>query len=146
MGRRRKKRKINPRKLLRRLERKADRSFSLYVRAASKLEYGKCPLCCIKPIQVNFHFVTRKRKMVRWDIRNVIGACSTCNFIENFWSDLSRAWYIRRFGVAQYLDVVDLSRQNFQPSVEYLEGIVKTYKDKLATLEATCQKIDSANS
>jgi len=130
-----KKKTVPLRKLLRRAERKADKAFSLYIRAIAKLSYEKCPLCNVKPIECCFHFVTRKRKIVRWDYTNAVGACNTCNFLENFWSDLSRAWYIKTYGVDQYLKLVEKSKEDFKPTVELLDKITADYKSRLAELK-----------
>lgn len=109
--------------------------FSLYMRKTSIQKYGLCPLCKQKPIDCNFHFVTRRRAIVRWSSKNTIGACKSCNWHENYYSDLSRAWYIREFGVEQYLALVDESKQDFVPTEEYLQGIISKYTQALQDLQ-----------
>lgn len=139
--------KTAQKKLLRKLERKADKIFSQYVRALAIKKYnGLCPLCGKNPLIIDpaapkkknkwvcFHFVRRKRKILRWDIRNVIGACSRCNYLEYRNPDLSRAWFIRKFGVEVYLLLVDESKKDFSPTVEYLESIIGIYTQKLEEL------------
>lgn len=69
----------------------------------------------------------RGRKILRWDLRNVVGACNRCNFIEYRDPDLSRAWYIRTFGVGQYLSLVDESKQSYQPTLLDLQKIIDKY-------------------
>jgi len=116
--------------LLKRLENQADRFLSLYVRAMAKKEFGNCPLCGVNPIQCCFHFISRRRKILRWDLRNVVGACHTCNWVERRWPDLSRAWFLRCYGLNLYLEIVEESKKSFVPTKEYLENIINTYKDK----------------
>lgn len=53
-----------------------------------------------------------------------------CNWLENRNPDPSRAWYIRRFGVSAYLNLVDKSKDFFEPTEDYLNGIIEKY-DKL---------------
>jgi hypothetical protein len=148
------KKKIPLRTQIRRLEKKADRAMSEFVRAKTIIEFkGKCPICDrgpiipVKPCRRNklategpaieccFHFIRRKRKVLRWDIRNVVGACHKCNWVEYRDPDLSRAWYIRRYGADQYLDLVDESKGSFVPDVGYLERVIKGYEDDLAKLK-----------
>jgi hypothetical protein len=96
--------------------------------------YGKCPLCLKNTIDCCFHFVTRRRKVLRWDIRNVVGACHSCNYLERKWPDISRAWYIRKFGAEQYLAIVDESAKPFQSTAEFLNGIIKENSEALKSL------------
>ncbi len=146
------KRKVPLRTQLRRLEKKADRALSEFVRAKTIIEYnGKCPICergplipnkpCrrdprleVPAIQCCFHFIRRKRKVLRWDIRNVTGACHKCNWVEYRDPDLSRAWYIRKYGHEQYLAIVEESKQSFIPDVDFLERVIKGYEEDLAKL------------
>jgi len=128
-----KKRKKKPWRTV--LSRKADKALSEYTREFTRRNYGdKCPLCEKKPIQCCFHFITRRRKILRWNGRNVIGSCHTCNYIERYFPDLSRAWYIRMFGVDAYLGLVDAARKNFEPTKAYLEDIIAHYKESLKIL------------
>jgi hypothetical protein len=144
-----KKKKVNARKLLSRLHKKADKAISEYVRAVTNAEYGgKCPLCMRGPlipnkptkrdprlevpaVQCCFHFVRRKRKILRWDLRNLTGACHKCNWTEYRDPDPSRAWYLRKYGLEQYLAIVDESAKPFDPTVEYLQGIVDRFTNEL---------------
>lgn len=128
---RRKRRKRTP---LRKMELKADKALSDYIRAVTIWAYDKCPLCLKNPVEVSFHFVSRKRKATRWKDFNVVGACRTCNYIEQFLPDWSRVWYIRAYGVDQYISLVEQAKQDFTPTVEYLEEVVKTYTGLLQEL------------
>lgn len=127
MSKSRKKKKIPLRKLLRRLEKKADKVFSLYVREQTKATSPKCPLCGINEIQCCFHFIRRRRKILRWNVWNVVGACHRCNYIEYRDPDLSRAWFLKTRGLTLYLDLVERSKESFAPTVEFLESIIKQY-------------------
>lgn len=128
-----KKRRKKP--LLVKLRKKATRVFNQYIREKAKIEESNlCPICRVNPIQVAFHIVSAKRKATCYDELNVVGACVPCNYQENYYSDISRAWYIRKFGVEMYLSIVDKSRQDFEYTVEYLTNIIDTYQQKLQQL------------
>ena len=114
----------------RKLMRLADSALSRYIRKESKKLYGKCPFCKAKPIQVSFHFIGRRRKATRWDVRNLVGACKTCNYWERFFPDRYRAWFIRNRGVGLYLELVDNAEEVLVPSKEYLEDIIKLHGGK----------------
>lgn len=121
-------------KLVSKLVRKATRVFNKYIRESAKIGSELCPICETNPVQVCFHIVTAKRRSTRFDERNVIGACVPCNYQENYWSDVSRAYYIRTYGVNQYLAIVDKSKEDFDFTVEYLEDIITRYGQKLKEL------------
>lgn len=129
------KKKIPLKKLLRRLEKKADKALSDYTRFITNEEFDACPFCKKKPIQCCFHFISRRRKILRWRADNVVGACNTCNFVERHWPDLSRAWYIRRYGAGKYLSLVDESLASFAPTQEYLEKTILTFQNELVKLK-----------
>ena len=132
----RRRRKIPARTILRRLEKKADKALSLFVREMTRRAFGgKCPLCGEGAIECCFHFIRRRRKSLRWSILNVIGACHKCNYVEYRNPDLSRAWYIIKFGVAQYLALVEESKKTFVPTPEYLAGIIMACESELAKLK-----------
>lgn len=147
MSPKRKKRK-GPRKVslktqIRRLMKKADRALSVFARADAIIKFaGKCPFCGRDPILpvpskdgkkmrkngwVCFHFVRRRRKSVRWELINVVGACAFCNRIEVGNPDPYRAWYIRKFGHEQYLMLVDESAKTFEPDVAFLNSVVEKF-------------------
>jgi hypothetical protein len=143
-------RKIPLRTQIRRMAKAADRALSEYVREVTRREYaGRCPFCGRDPLLpvpskdgkrmrkngwVCFHFIRRRRKIVRWELANVIAACSFCNRIEVGNPDPYRAFYIRKFGVDAYLFLVDKSGEKFEPTLEWLTNIRDTYRHLLAEL------------
>ena len=122
-------------KLISKLDRKATKVFNKFIRTEAKIRLKICPLCSLNHISCCFHIVSAQRKGTRYDERNVIGACIPCNKYENYFSDLSRAYYIRTFGVGQYLSLVDKAKKDFEFTVEYLQGIIDTYTKKLNNLD-----------
>ena len=142
-----KKKKIPLRTQLRRLATKADKALSLYIRAKTAIDFnGKCPFCKINPIQACFHFVRRRRKVLRWDERNVVGSCHKDNYLEYRDPDPYRAWYIRHNGQQKYLDLVDESSKSFEPTVEFLQNMVDIYTKKLIFLLDKSNEADTADS
>lgn len=142
------------------LKRKADAALSKYVRARTTQLYGgKCPICGRGPliplkitkrnkkpegpaVQACFHFVRAKyHPSTRWDIRNVIGTCHKCNWVEYRDPDISRAWYIETFGVEAYLKLVKDSTKSFTPTVEWLTAFILEYELKLKELHNTNKSI-----
>lgn len=135
--RKKKKRKkvVPKRKLLRRAAKAAHKAMSLYVRAKFELEYGKCPLCKDGPIQAVFHIQRAKYvKKMRYDDRNVIASCHKCNWMEYRNPDPSRAWYIKTYGVEQYLKIVEEGKEDFEFTIEYYESVKADYETKLRAL------------
>jgi len=162
MAKKKKKKTIPLRVRLKRLKIKADKALSEYAREVARREYdNKCPFCHRDPTTpvwsekkkkwmnnrwVCFHFISRRRKSVRWDETNVIGACSFDNAKERNYPDPYRAFYIRKFGVDKYLALVDKSIEAFEPTAEFLGGIVDEYVNRLKALvsEKTNER-DTAN-
>lgn len=124
-------------KLIAKKERKATKVFNKFIREAAKLQNPVCPICNVDPVYCCFHIVSAMRRSTRFDERNVIGACTACNNQENYYSDLSRAYYIRTYGVDQYLALVDRSKEDFEFTLEFLDGIITTYQEKLEHLQAS---------
>ena len=132
-----KKHKRNKRKrlpTLKSLKTKADKFLSLHVMAVTISEFGLCPLCNKNPIQCCFHFIRRRvgKGILRWDVRDTIGACHPCNFVERYNPDLSRAWFIRKYGVDLYLELVDESQKPFKATRDFLNAIIAYYEPKVS--------------
>ena len=142
MAKKKKAKKVNSRKLLARLHKKADKAISEFVRATTAAETGgKCSICKVNPVECCFHFVRRRRKILRWDLRNLTGACHRCNYLEYRDPDPSRAWYIRKYGVDQYLAIVDESVKSFEPTIEYLQGIVDRFVNELECIRLFSEEL-----
>jgi len=129
------KKKIPIRVQMRRAAKAAHQSLSLYVRALFRKRHGHCPLCKSGPIQALFHILRSKYvKALRYDGRNVIASCHRCNWQEYRNPDPSRAWYIREYGVEQYLALVDASTVVMEYSLEDYKNIKQGYDGLLAGL------------
>jgi len=134
MAKKKKKKVVPMPTRMKRAAKAAHKALSLYVRTVFIAEYnGKCPLCGVNPIQALFHILRSKTvKILRYDIRNVIASCHKCNWIEYRNPDPSRAWYIRKYGVEQYLQLVDEGANKLDFTLEDYEKIAKNFTNLLA--------------
>ena len=101
--------KINKRK---RLVAQLDNIFSLVVRKRdSKLNFGRCVFGCGRPIQCVFHFVTRSKYILRWDLRNGVGSCYAQNYENEFNPHPYIQWYRKKYGDKAYDELVGSSNK-----------------------------------
>jgi hypothetical protein len=91
-------RKVPKAKLHKRLRNALDKDFSLLVRAMD-------PVCfwppCGKPSANCFHFFTRSKWSIRWDLRNATGSCAGHNILyeqDQAFIDDVRIWFVGKFG------------------------------------------------
>lgn len=82
-----------------------DSVFSNTVRQASREEIGHCAFCP-NPIEQCFHFITRAKHSVRWDRRNAVGSCAGCNYRYEFDPHFAIRWYIDKFGLPAYEQLI----------------------------------------
>jgi len=109
---------------------------SAITRARTKKECGKCPFCGGE-IECCFHFVTRSKHSVRWDLDNVIGSCKGCNFKNEFDPDNYRAWLIGRIGGTAYINLVKKSNVIVKRSIADLEDMLKNL-EQIKKMEEIC--------
>lgn len=112
------------------LVRKLDALFSLAVRLRDKKTFGGiCPLCCRRPIGCVFHWITRSKHSVRWDFQNATGTCGSCNWENEHNPDKFRPWFLRKFGLESYEQLVYRSNQPVRFSrTDLMEKIVEMEK------------------
>ena len=119
-----------PRKVSRSsLVKKADRAASLYVRARDKA----CVQCGKRDSLTCGHLITRASFSVRWDERNLFTQCVGCNMLHEWRPHLFTDWYIQRFGVETYhqlvIDSKKLSKFTRSDLVEIEERFTKKLLD-----------------
>lgn len=91
---------------------------------------------CGKPIQCWFHMVKQSRSlMVRFDERNIFGACSSCNWKMELGEGWAWQFYIKTYGQEQMDEILRLSHQTANFSLADLEGIVQYYREKLTSIK-----------
>lgn len=108
-----------------------DEVFSVVVRREAKRQYKKCPFCKKKAIVCCFHFVTRKKYSVRWDLNNAVGSCFGCNFKMEFDPHPFIVWYIDQYRLENYLGLVKRSAVKFKATDLELEAMVNEYKEDI---------------
>lgn len=86
-----------------RLEKQLDDLCALYVKMRDRvLGAGLCRICGRSPIAVAYHILQRGYRSIRWDLENVVGACSGCNWWEKKTRDQNpaavRARHVEVFG------------------------------------------------
>jgi len=123
------------------LKKKLDTIFSKYVRLshADKSGFVKCFTCDVKKywekdgMQAG-HFISRKHTITRWDLKNVMPQCYSCNchfygrqFI--FGKNLDK-----KFGSGTAESLLQKSRQMQKNTVADLQDLIKLYTDKLDQL------------
>lgn len=96
---------------------------------------GKCPWCP-RPSNQPFHFITRSKHSVRWDLRNVVMSCGGCNVKyehDQTFVDLVLTWYKKRFGQDAWDQLVRDSHVVANFSMTRLREIEAAMKADLAT-------------
>lgn len=108
-----------------------DTIFSEVVRKDAIRRYKKCPFCKKKKIVCCFHFITRKKYSVRWDLNNAIGSCFGCNFGMEFNPHPFIVWYINEYRLENYLGLVKRSEEKSKITDLELEAMINSYKEDL---------------
>jgi hypothetical protein len=98
-------------KLRKRLISALDREFSLLVRELWPKCFFRDPdtfIECGKPTKDCFHFFTRAKRSIRWDLRSAVGSCKGHNIKyeqDQAFIDDVRIWYVARYGPQQWDDL-----------------------------------------
>ncbi len=106
-----------------------DRLFSEYIRKKSG---GVCSACGTYKGWENLqatHFITRKRKHIRWDEDNVSAQCARCHFRFHDNPHDHQKWKVEQLGEQRYANLIEKSRV-------LAVGEHKVTKDKLKDLRA----------
>lgn len=82
---------------------------------------GQCVQCGTTNRLTNGHLITRSCYSVRWDLRNCNCQCSGHNFAHENHPEYYTDWYIKRFGVADYEELVSDSRNHQKITDDDLE-------------------------
>lgn len=123
------------------LERKLDKVFSEYIRRRDTLdgELGKCITCGKWDHWKNFdcgHFITRARKLTRWNEKNANGQCKYCNRFrdgEQYKHGLSLD---KKWGKGTANIMIKLSNETVKWSLHELEVMIEDYKQRIENLHS----------
>lgn len=69
------------------------------------------------------HIISRKRKSVCWDLRNVHKQDANDNLLHNFYPDVYISWFIRQFGVDEWHGLETDSIKTRKYSMDDLETL-----------------------
>jgi hypothetical protein len=124
-----KRKKLSNRKSL---IKKLDATFSLYIRGRDR---NKCFTCGSQQNPTCGHLITRAKYSVRWDARNALCQCASCNLRHEFDSHIFTIKWIEKFGLPAYKQLVRDGAISHKFTDTELEELVDYFKEKLATLK-----------
>jgi hypothetical protein len=97
---------------------------------------GLCPFGCGRPIECAFHFIKKSRSLkVRFDFRNVIGACSPCNGYMEVAPAKFFSWYANTFGAEQLAQIEQESHGRAGWSRTDLAEMLAKFREQWAGME-----------
>ena len=101
----RKKRVVRKRNLplekwpFKKLQKEADKYFSLYIRHRDN---NSCVICGSKVNPQNGHLIKRGKQVLRYSALNCNCQCASCNVRHNYYPEYYTQWFINRYGVEEY--------------------------------------------
>ena len=114
-------------KSLKSLTAKADKVFSLFIRNRDAVETkGRCVTCGDVGTQCG-HYVSRRYKALRWDVRNAGLQCSRCNCWGAGESDSMALWLVNKYGWEVLNELNYLKIAPFKLTREHLERVITSY-------------------
>lgn len=115
-----------------------DKIFSILIRTRDRLaNNGLCVFGCGRPIECAFHFVTRSKYSTRWDETNTVGSCMSDNYTMEFNPHPYIHWYIKKYGVEAYENLVERSNKIAKFSTSDLREMLEHLKGQLAVAQTT---------
>lgn len=99
---------------------------------------GLCWYCVVKPIECAGHVISRRRRAVKYDERNVFASCLSCNWADKFVPgrhDQMVTLYIDRWGIEQWKAILELSKATCPRSKVDMAAKTLEYRAKLAALK-----------
>lgn len=113
------------------LKRRADKLMSQYIIGRDK----KCVICGSTKNLNNGHLISRRCNSVRWDDVNCNCQCYPCNFLHTHRPERYTQWFVKRYGLSAYDNLVERSRSLVKVNREYLDAIIKWIEEKTNTLD-----------
>ena len=104
---------------------------SLIVRARDK----RCVCCGSMERLTDGHLITRNCKIIRWDLTNNNCQCASCNFTHEFRPERYTEWWIKKYGLDAYEELVAQSKLTKKWTIEELENIKINLKEILEELK-----------
>lgn len=104
---------------------------SLIVRVRDK----RCVCCGSMERLTDGHLITRNCKIIRWDLTNNNCQCASCNFTHEFRPERYTEWWIKKYGLEAYEELVAQSKLTKKWTIEELENIKISLKELLEELK-----------
>jgi hypothetical protein len=123
--------KRRPKSERRVLETKLDWLLSVYVRRRD----GACVICGATTGLTAGHWITRRKKRIRWDHRNVAAQCRSCNLAHNFNHQFYDMWMLKYRGAEVMRELTELSTEKaWKFTVDDLRDMVAQAEERLEAL------------
>ena len=106
-----------------------DKAFSKFIRQRD----GMCVMPdCYKTQNLHAgHLITRCKYSVRWDEENCFAQCAGHNFEHENHPEKFTLWYIKMFGPARYIDLVERSNKIRKFTTVELLAMAEEYENQL---------------
>lgn len=104
-----------------------------YIRERDKILYGRCYWCGAGEIEAATHLISRSKRAIKFDERNLFGGCDSCNFKDSrvpAYHDAMVDIFISRNGVNVYVELVRLSKSTVDQTAGELMDLAKYFKEK----------------
>lgn len=118
------------------LVKKLDTAFSLYIRTRDKFICQTCGKTRPEVIIQCGHLFSRQSYSTRWDERNAFAQCASCNFYHEADFEPLRQAFLRKYDQDIYDSVYRAYRQTKKFIDADLVGFIDYFKEKTAMLEA----------
>jgi len=102
-----------------------DELVSLIVRKRDKF----CVDCGTTERLTCSHLIKRGRAATRFDLRNCNCHCSSHNFRHNSYPEIYIQWFIKKYGLDTYNELVELSRQPKKWTLDELRALKSELKE-----------------
>ena len=102
------------------LFKKAASAWSRYIRYRD----GQCVTCGSKTQLQCGHLITRSKKSIFFDPENCNVQCAKCNIKHEYNPEIYTAWFINRFGLSRYNDLILRGNQTKKWTDEELREII----------------------
>ena len=102
---------------------KAEKAHSLHIRERDKA----CVTCGSSQNLTNGHLITRSKKSIFFDSKNCNCQCRGCNLKHEFNPEIYTQWFINRYGLVEYHDLIRRGNETKKWTKEELEQIAEIY-------------------
>lgn len=95
---------------------------------------GKCVCCGATDRLTDGHLITRSCAIIRFDLTNNNCQCASCNFTHEFRPERYTEWWIKKYGLEAYKELVAQSKLTKKWTIAELETLKVQLQDILEDL------------